>query len=144
MNETAIAVRVSQDFPGAADLVFAAWLDPQNAARWLFATETGTMVRVEIDPHVGGGFTIVDRRDGEDVAHVGTYLEIDAPRRLAFTFQVPRYSDDVSTVQIDIEPLAAGCRLTLVNLLNARSAEWAESTRAGWAGILAGLARNLG
>jgi hypothetical protein len=29
------------------------------------------MVWVEIDPRVGGRYTFVDRRDGEDAAHTG-------------------------------------------------------------------------
>lgn len=144
MSQPALEVRVSRDFSSPADDVFRAWLDVQNAGRWLFATETGTMVRVEMDPQVGGSFVIVERRDGEDVAHLGQYLEIEPPRRLGFVFGVPKYSDDVAHVTIEIEPLAAGCRLHLVHALNPQSAEWADSTREGWTGILEGLARVLG
>lgn len=71
---------------------------------------------------------------------MGRYLAIAPPRRLAFTLQVPRYSDDVGRVTITTEPLDSGCRLTLVQPTDPG---WADSTRAGWAGILAGLARSL-
>jgi uncharacterized protein YndB with AHSA1/START domain len=41
---------------------------------------------VETDPQVGGGFRIIERRDGEDVEHLGTYLAVERPNRLVFDF----------------------------------------------------------
>ena len=43
-------VRVSRRFESPPDRVFDAWLDPARAGRWLFASSSGRMVRVEIDP----------------------------------------------------------------------------------------------
>ena len=69
------------DFP--MERVFDASIDPAQAARFLFATPTGKMVHVEIDARVGGSFNFT-RRDGEDVEHVGTYVEMDRPRTTCF------------------------------------------------------------
>ncbi len=138
--EPAASLSVSRRFDASAERVFDAWLDPEKASRWLFATPTGRMVRVEIDPRVGGSFTFV-RRDGEDVEHVGEYLEIDRPRRLVFTFAVPRFSPVFTRVSVDIVPHGAGCELTLTH--EGVPPEWAERTKEGWAGILGGLAGSL-
>jgi uncharacterized protein YndB with AHSA1/START domain len=127
------------DFP--SERVFDAWLDPAKARKFLFATPTGTMVRAEIDARVGGAFNFTDRRDGEDVEHVGTYLEIDRPRRLVFTFGVPKYSKLLTRVSIDLKPLAAGCELTLTH--EGVLPEWLESGREGWNTIFGVLATNL-
>jgi uncharacterized protein YndB with AHSA1/START domain len=140
-TETHVQVRVSRRCGASPERVFDAWFDPENAGKWLFATPTGQMVRVEIDARVGGGYVFVDRRDGEDVEHVGEYLEIDRPRRLVFTLSVPKYSQEVDRVAIDIVPLETGCELTLTHEV---AAEWAEGAVEGWTGILDGLAATLG
>jgi uncharacterized protein YndB with AHSA1/START domain len=130
-------VEVTHRFSAAADRVFDAWLDPDTARRWLFATPNGLIVECRIEPWVGGRFTIVDRRDGEDVAHVGEYLEIDRPRRLVFSFAVPKYSGETSRVRIDIEKVADGCALRLTN--EAVPPEFVDRTREGWGDLLCRL-----
>jgi len=134
-------VRVTRRFRASPERVFDAWLDPGSAGKWLFATPAGRMVRAEIDARVGGIFHLTDRREGEDVDHTGEYLEIERPRRLVFTFSVPKYSEQVTRVTIGIAPLETGCELTLTheNVLP----DYAGRTEAGWTGILDGLAARI-
>ncbi len=134
-------VRVSRRFEASADRVFDSWLNPESAKQWLFATPTGQITRCEIDARVGGKFVITDRRDGEDVEHVGEYRVIEKPARLVFTFAVPKYSAQVTQVSVEIVPRADGCELTLVheNVLP----EWASQTEKGWRKILDALASTL-
>lgn len=138
-------VTVTHHFRHTAERVFDAWLDPGIAARFLFATDSGSVVRCEIDARVGGRFAIVDRRakDG-DVLHEGEYLEIDRPRRLVFTFGVPKYSPDFDVVTIEITPDPHGCELVLSHQY-APAPEWPEeSVVKGWTGIVRGLEGALG
>jgi len=139
--DPARTVRVSRRFPQAAERVFDAWLNPRLASRFLFATETGTMVRAEIEPRVGGRFTFVDRRDGDDVEHVGEYLEIDRPRRLAFSFGVPKFSAEMTRVTIDITPVGDGCELTLTH--EGVLPDYRERTTGGWTKILGGAEQTI-
>jgi uncharacterized protein YndB with AHSA1/START domain len=132
---------VTRRFDFAMERVFDAWLDPAQAARFLFATPTGTMVRAEIDPRVSGKFNFTERRDGVDIEHVGTYVEINRPTRLVFTFGVPLYSPDFVRVCIDQKPVPGGCELTLTQ--QDTPAEYVERTREGWAKILESLAMCL-
>lgn len=140
-DRNTVTVNVSRRFTASPERVFDAWLDPAKARHFLFATPTGEVVRADIDARVGGRFLIVDRRDGEDVAHEGEYLEIDRPRRLRFTFGVPKYSKDYSRVSIDIEPVAGGCELTLTH--EGVLSEYADKTPEGWSSIFDGLAMLL-
>lgn len=140
----AVTARVTRRFNASAERVFDAWLDPAKAGKFLFATATGQMVRVEIDARVGGKFVFVDRRDGEDVPHTGEYLEIDRPRRLVFSLAVEKYAQDIDRVAIDIVPLASGCELTLTHEMGPAWAEHRDRIQAGWGEILEGLAITLG
>lgn len=141
-NQPPATLRVARHFEFSAERVFDAWLDPKRAGRWLFATPTGEMMRVEIDARVGGRFVFVDRRDGEDVEHTGEYLEMDRPKRLVFKFVVPKYLSIYTRVAIDIVPAGEGCDLTLVH--EGVLPEYEEQTQRGWKAILDALAATLG
>jgi uncharacterized protein YndB with AHSA1/START domain len=135
-------VRITRRFDASIERVFDAWLDAEKAGKWLFATPTGEMVRVEIDARVGGSFVITRRTDGDDVEHLGTYVEIDRPRRLVFTFWVPKFSAKQTRVTIDLRPLPKGCELTLTH--EGVLPEWLEQSKEGWGKILEALAAKLG
>jgi len=136
--EPPVVLQVKRKFSASPERVFDAWLDPKIACRFLFATPGGQMVRTDIDARVGGKFVLTDRRDGQDIEHVGEYLEIDRPRRLVFSFGVPKFSPDMSVVKIDIVPVGTGCELTLTH--EKVLPEWASRTREGWGKILDALA----
>ncbi|TNE62250.1 MAG: SRPBCC domain-containing protein [Alphaproteobacteria bacterium] len=139
MSSEAISLTVRHSFRFPAERVFDAWLDPACAGKWLFATPAGSMVLAEIDPRVGGSFRFVDRRDGADVEHVGTYLEIDRPHRLVFDFGVPAIGPDRATVTVEIVSTPDGCDLTLSQTMDPAYAAYRDRTAAGWAMILEGL-----
>jgi uncharacterized protein YndB with AHSA1/START domain len=137
-----VLVRVTHRFDAAAERVYDAFLDPSRAGKFMFATATGQIVRCDIDARVGGGFTIVDRRNGEDVVHAGTYLVLERPLRIVFTLSVERYSKETGTVTIEITRLPTGCLVTLTHEIDAGYAPFQERTREGWTDIL-GVAAEL-
>src|SRR3954471_17578726 len=88
-------VRVTHRYNVSAERVFDAWLTPAQAARFLFATRTGNILHCDIEPMVGGGFLVTDRRPVADglesffeAQHRGTFIEIDKPNRIVFDFTV--------------------------------------------------------
>ena len=144
-SEPLKSVLVKKRFAASPERVFDAWLDPAMARRWLFTTADSEVVRCDIDPTVGGRFTIVDRREDGDIEHVGEYLEIDRPRRLVFSFAVPAYSPEYDRVTVEIVPAGSGCEVTLTNAMSpATFAEWGGRTQEGWTTILDSLDQLLG
>jgi uncharacterized protein YndB with AHSA1/START domain len=139
-----ISLAVTRFFSAPADRVFDSWLDGASVGRWLFATPDGQMQRVEIAPCPGGKFLIVEKRGAELAGHFGTYDIIERPRRLAFSFATIRQPTP-TRVTVEIEPVAAGCKLTLTHALSREWIALQEKVQAGWTMILEGLgAKALG
>lgn len=134
-------VVVTHRYSAPFEYVFQAWIEPETAKRFLFATDEGTIVRTDIDARPGGKFLIVDRRDGEDIEHVGEYLVVDPPSRLEFTFSVPKFSAEPTTVRLTFEPRVEGTYLTLTH--EGVLEDWAERTEHGWKMILDNLEKVL-
>lgn len=137
MTTTALPMKakVTRHFDAPAERVFDAWLDPDVARHWLFATP-GEVVKMETDPRVGGAYTIVRRHDGQDFKGVGEYIEIDRPNRLVFTFCMPAMSPESHLITVDIQPKDEGCELTIVQAMQAEAAEYVGPIEAGWNEIL--------
>lgn len=139
-----VVLTVTRGFAAPAERVFDAWLDPVDAARFLFATPDGEMIRCEIDPRVGGGFTLTERRPAGDAEHRGRYLEIDRPRRLVFLFAAdPAEEGEWTRVSVDIVDTSDGCTLSLTHEMDPQWAAYEAQTRQGWTMILESLARIL-
>ena len=137
-----IVVEVDRYIDSAPEAVFDAWLDPDCARRWLFATPDGVMERVEIDARVGGRFLIEERRGDQLAEHFGEYLEIDRPRRLVFSFAAIRDAGYTKVI-VTIVPEGSGSRIRIVHQMDPQWAEYTERTREGWTKILEGLASSL-
>jgi uncharacterized protein YndB with AHSA1/START domain len=133
-----LVVRVQRRFQASAERMFAAWLDPVNIGKWLFKTADGEMIRVEVDPRVGGSFAIVEKRGDILAEHIGKYIVIEPPHRLVFSFTTDKESDP-TIVTIEITPLADGCDLALSHPLARQWADWLDRARSGWTMILENL-----
>lgn len=127
-------VKVEKQFSISAERVFDAWLDTEMIERWMMGSDLRDeeILKLETNPKVGGTFSFVVRRDGEELDHKGTYREVDRPNRLVFTWGVNEEAGDESVVTIDIEPTDNGCRLTLEHELDPKWEEYAERTKEGW------------
>ena len=138
-----VSARVTRHFDVAPELVFDAWLDPDLVAAW-FEPGLGEMVRITLDTRVGGRFSIVQRRLGEDIDHIGEYREIVRPRRLIYTWAIAPDPIDSSTVYIAVVPLAKGCDLTLVHEMHPDWTEFVQRVQDAWTRMLDAMASALG
>lgn len=142
MTQT-IQAKVSHRFGASPQRVFDAWLDPSRVRVWMSAALramglAGEIRQVQIEPRVGGSFLFSDLRDGTEARHWGTYLELDPPRRLAFTWIVDESEEaNPSKVVLTIEPDdQGGCVATIVHEMDAEWLAYLAQTETGWTNLL--------
>ncbi len=93
-------LHVSRTYPAPRQEVYAAWTEAELLTQW-FRPEGGSS-RAELDVRPGGSYRITMLpTPGDDgaIEIVGTYLEVERPARLVFTFgyEIPDALDDPDT-----------------------------------------------
>jgi uncharacterized protein YndB with AHSA1/START domain len=145
MSQSVQAV-ITKRFTASAERVFDAWLDPDWLGRWMFGPNVRDerIVRLGLEPRVGGKFSFIVDRAGTEVDHVGEYLAIDRPHRLVFTWGTRDSLPDTSRVTVAITPLAGGCELTLTHEMGPAWAAFVDRAAGAWRKMLDALAGALG
>jgi uncharacterized protein YndB with AHSA1/START domain len=92
-------LEIERVLPASRDVVFAAFTDPQQLAKW-WGPEGFTIPSLDFETRVGGRYRIeMQPPEGESFHLTGEFGEVDPPERLAFTFVwEPADPDDVETL----------------------------------------------
>jgi uncharacterized protein YndB with AHSA1/START domain len=149
MMDSRIEAKVSHRFQAPAERVYDAWLDAEQVRLWMAAALkgfglAGDIRRVEIDARVGGKFFFSDMRDGTEAKHWGTYLELDRPRKIVFTWIVDEGEEsNPSIVTLTIRSETDGCLATIVHEMDAQWLDYIARTEAGWGRMLDAIERAL-
>lgn len=117
--------------------VFDAWLLPDLAGLWLFATAARPMTSVIVDARNGGAFRFIERRAGRLIEHRGRYAGITRPQCLAFVLHSPDCASHATRVTVQFAGHHGGCRLLLAH--EEIPAEHAAHVEARWTGMFYGL-----
>jgi uncharacterized protein YndB with AHSA1/START domain len=125
--------------PASVDDVYAAWTDPVVMSTWL--SPTG-WAEVEADVRVGGRLHVVMRGDGIIIEHTGTYLVVEPPHRLVFTWISEYTGGAPSTVTVLLSPRGNATHLTVSH--RELPSDAVVSHRDGWGAMLEHLESTLG
>lgn len=133
------ALVVKRVIAAPAEIIFDAWTDADSFATWMTA---GPVTRAEAttDPRVGGEFTVMVHTPTETLPHRGTYLVIDRPRRLSFTWLSPNTDDQETTVTVDFTEVAAGTEVSVTHRGLPSRRAW-DAHSGGWIACLEELGR---
>ena len=95
--------------------IYAAWTKPELMARW-WGPDAGPVLSAEADPRVGGAFRVVFQTlDGETHDCRGEYREVEAGRKLVFTWEWITMPERRSLVTIRLRPIAEGTELNFTH-----------------------------
>lgn len=116
-SESQVTLQMKRQFSVRPERVFDAWLDPNCMKRWLFTTSGSNKVCTNHSV-VGGTWEIVDHRDGKDYRAIGKYLEIEEPKKIVFTFQMPQFSESVDKIKVELKEVESGCEMIFTQFIN--------------------------
>ena len=122
-----------------ADVIFDAWTDADSFATWMTAGPV-THAEATTDPRVGGEFTVMVHTPSESLPHRGTYLVIDRPRRLSFTWFSPNTDDKETIVTVDFTEVDAGTEVAVTHEGLPSRRAW-DAHSGGWVACLEALDR---
>lgn len=140
------AVRLERTFDAPAEAVFDAWLSPEVLRRWWPAGVDWETPVAEVDPRVGGHLRLVMRGpNGQEFGGSGEYLEIDRPRRLAFTWTWDGHEGHrgVQLVEVEFNRRASGSTSVVLTNRGLPDEESKRSHREGWESSFDNLDRAL-
>jgi len=133
-----LSVEVAKTIQAPIEKVFDAWLNPEMLSQFILPMPGMPQPQTETEAREGGRFTIIMQVGEDKIPHAGTYLEINRPNKLVFTWESP-FSTDGSTVTIEFKELANN--KTNVKLIHVKFKD--EETRndheGGWVNILDSL-----
>ena len=132
---TELSVNLTKTIQAPIEKVFDAWLDPASLTRFILPGPGMPQPEVENDPREGGRFTIVMHVGEEKIPHSGSYLTIDRPNRLVFSWESPYSTDDsqVSLIFTQVDADTTKIELTHVRFINE---EARSNHEGGWTNIL--------
>lgn len=126
---------VTRTINGPAQLVFEAWTTPELFQRWWTPKSFPiTLLSVEMDVRVGGGYRLEFGHEGSTMAFFGRYLEVTPPVRLVWTNDEADSGESITTVTFEEE--GGATRLTVHELYPSKEV-LDEAIDSGSAGIAA-------
>jgi uncharacterized protein YndB with AHSA1/START domain len=101
-------VEVRRRLAAPPEAVYDEWLDPEALRDWM-CPRPARATKIELQPHVGGRFRLDIEESGVAFSVTGTYLDLERPRRLSFTWSCSTWPDpDLETlVTVTLEPHGA-------------------------------------
>lgn len=137
MTVDSTAIRLSRVIHADRQAVWDAWTRPDQMKRWACPAPDG-VERVESDFNVGGTYTLVMSVEGNRYTAFGTYREIDAPRRVVYTWdwREAEHATGETVVTVEFSEVEGGTRVDLVHE-GFPAAEAAQGHEEGWGACVA-------
>ena len=132
-------VQVRRRVRAPAEQIFDLWTKPDLMVRWMSPYPGAVDCKASCDLRPGGAFSLVMSSAESSREVSGTYVEIDRPRKLVFTWIGPLTNNVNTLVTVELYPRGDETELVLTHERLPTPAELEGHTR-GWGHILDHLA----
>jgi len=132
-------VQIRRRVSAPAEQIFDLWTKPDLMVRWMSPFPGAVDCKASCDLRPGGAFSLVmvSKEASREVS--GTYVEIDRPRRLVFTWTGPLTNNVNTLVTVELYPRGDETDLVLTHE-RLPTASIVEGHTRGWGHILDHLA----
>ena len=132
---TDLSVNISKTINAPIEKVFDAWLDPLMLTQFILPAPGMAQPQVENDAREGGRFSIIMQVGDERIPHTGTYLTLERPHRLAFSWESP-FSTNDSIVTLLFDAIDSNTTRVDLNHIKFINEEARANHEGGWNNIL--------
>lgn len=130
-SRASLRLRTSRLIPATPERLFEAWTSPEHLRKW-WGPPGGYCTEAIVNPVVGGSYLLSNTlADGSTVVISGRFTLVDAPRQLAYTWQV-RPGPDRSELVIVTFAASPGGTEVIVEHLQISDVRSRTEHAAGW------------
>jgi uncharacterized protein YndB with AHSA1/START domain len=101
-DATGPAVRIRRRVSAGAEEIFDLWTKPELMVRWMSPFPGAVVCKASCDPRPGGAFSLVMSSEEASREVSGTYVEVDRPRKLVFTWIGPLTNNVNTLVTVEL------------------------------------------
>ena len=138
-DTTGPIVQIRRRVKAGAEQIFDLWTKPDLMVRWMSPFAGAVDCKASCDPRPGGAFSLVMSSAESSREVSGTYVQIDRPRKLVFTWTGPLTNHVNTLVTVELNPRGDETELVLTHERLPTSAI-REGHTMGWGNILDHLA----
>jgi uncharacterized protein YndB with AHSA1/START domain len=138
-DATGPIVQIRRRVKAGAEQIFDLWTKPDLMARWMSPFPGTVDCKANCDLRPGGTFSLVMSSEESSREVSGTYVQIDRPRKLVFTWIGPLTNNVNTLVTLELHPRGDETELVLTHERLPTTAICEGHTR-GWGNILDHLA----
>jgi uncharacterized protein YndB with AHSA1/START domain len=128
-------VTIRRVLPAPPDVVYDEWLDPVGMLEWM-CPRPARAVKISLEPSVGRPLRIDIEDSGSSLYVTGTFVELDRPRRLRFTWSCSAWADPSVQSLVTVTLEARGADETMMIIEHEQlPPEEVDSHQHGWGTI---------
>jgi uncharacterized protein YndB with AHSA1/START domain len=135
-------VQLRRRVKATAEEIFELWTKPDLMARWMSPFPGAVDCKASCDFRPGGSYSLVMSSEEARREVSGTYVQIDRPRKLVFTWMGPLTNHVTTLVTLELHPLGDETDLVLTHERLPTQAMHEGHTK-GWGIILDHLAEAI-